>query len=47
VQPPPATPATSRADRLEAAINEIEVLIGDKYPISNVVQKVIKRAKSE
>jgi hypothetical protein len=33
----------SRADRFEAAINEIEALVGDKYPISRAVQDVIKR----
>jgi hypothetical protein len=47
VPPPPAIPTKpSRANRLAAAINEIEALVGDKYPISNVVQAVIKRAKS-
>jgi hypothetical protein len=48
VQQPPATPTKpSRADRFEAAINEIEALVGDKYPISHAVQAVIKRAKSD
>jgi hypothetical protein len=48
IEQPPAPPTNpSRADRLEAAINEIEALVGDKYPISHAVQDVIKRAKSD
>jgi hypothetical protein len=47
VQPPPATATKPyRPDRFEAAIDEIEVLIGDKYPISRKVQDIIKRVKS-
>jgi hypothetical protein len=45
-QPPPVIPAKpSRADRLEAALDEIEALVGDKYPISRAVMDVIKRAR--
>jgi hypothetical protein len=46
VQQPPATPTTSRADRLEAAINEIEALVSDRWPISRQVMDVIKRVRS-
>jgi hypothetical protein len=46
---PPETPAptkTGRAGRFEAAINEIEALVSDKYPISRGVLDIIRRAKS-
>jgi len=39
-------PEPSRAD-LEAALAEIEIVIGDKFPISRAVQDIIKRAKSD
>jgi hypothetical protein len=35
----------SRAD-LEAALAEIEIVIGDKFAISRTIQDIIKRAKS-
>ena len=44
---PMTTPTKpSRADRFEAAIAEIEIVIGDKFPISRTIQDIIKRAKS-
>jgi hypothetical protein len=47
VQPPPVIPAKpSRADVLEAAINEIEALVSDRWPISRQIQDIIRRAKS-
>jgi hypothetical protein len=47
-QPLPVIPTKpSRADRLEAAINEIADVVGTSYPISRAVQDIIKRAKSD
>ena len=48
VRPLPAIPTKpSRTDRLEAAIAEIEIVIGDKFPISRTIQDIIRRTKSD
>jgi hypothetical protein len=48
VQPPPVIPTKpSRADRLEAAIDEIAAVVSDRFPISRTIQDIIKRVKSE
>jgi hypothetical protein len=38
------SPATT--DRFLAALDEIEALVGDKYPISRAIQDIIRRTKS-
>jgi hypothetical protein len=48
VQQPLATPTKpSRADVLEAAINEIADVVGTAYPISRRVQDIIAKEKTD